>query len=90
MQDEDVTKKSGIYSYILTRDEKYLSIRSFTENQKREAYEKQKGICIECKKHFEIEEMEADHIDPWHDGGHTTADNCQMLCKHDNRVKSGK
>jgi len=36
------------------------------------------------------EYMEADHIDPWHDGGHTTADNCQMLCKHDNRVKSGK
>jgi hypothetical protein len=90
MLDEDVSKKSGIYSYVLTRDEKYLSIRSFTENQKRESYERQKGICVECKKHFEIEEMEADHIDPWHDGGHTTAENCQMLCKHDNRVKSGK
>jgi hypothetical protein len=90
MLDEDVTKKSGIYSYVITRDEKYLSIRSFTDKMKRESYERQKGICVECKKHFEIEEMEADHIDPWHDGGHTTAENCQMLCKHDNRVKSGK
>jgi len=28
MQDEDVTKKSGIYEYVLTRQEKYLSIRA--------------------------------------------------------------
>jgi len=27
--DDDVTKKSGIYPYILTLDEKYLSIRAF-------------------------------------------------------------
>lgn len=90
MQDEDVTKKSGIYQYVLTRDEKYLSIRAFTDNQKREAYERQKGICPKCKKHFEIEEMEADHITPWHDGGKTISENCQMLCKQDNRIKSGK
>ena len=73
-----------------TRNEKYLSIRSFTDNMKRESYERQKGICIKCKEHFEIEEMEADHITPWHEGGKTTAKNCQMLCKHDNRIKSGK
>jgi len=90
MQDEDVTKKAGIYPYVITRNEKYLSIRSFTEKMKREAYERQKGICPECKEHFEIEEMEANHIDPWHEGGKTTAKNCQMLCKHDNRIKSGK
>ena len=89
MQDEDVTKKSGIYPYVLTRQEKYLNIRSFTEKMKREAYEKQKGICKKCKEHFEIEEMEADHIKPWHEGGKTTAENCQMLCKEHNRTKSG-
>ena len=89
MQDEDVTKKSGIYEYVLTRQEKYLSIRAFTDKQKREAYERQKGICPKCKVTFELNEMEADHITPWHSGGKTTADNCQMLCKHDNRIKSG-
>jgi len=89
MLDEDVTKKSGIYQYVLTRNEKYLSIRAFTDKQKREAYERQKGICPKCKKHFEIEETEADHITPWHEGGKTTSENCQMLCKEDNRTKSG-
>ncbi|PKN01579.1 MAG: HNH endonuclease [Elusimicrobia bacterium HGW-Elusimicrobia-1] len=90
MMDEDVTKKSGIYPYVLTRKEKFLNIRAFTEKQKREAYEKKKGICVKCKKHFEIEEMEADHITPWHEGGKTIAENCQMLCKQCNRTKSGK
>jgi hypothetical protein len=89
MMDEDVTKKSGIYPYVLTRDEKYLNIRAFTDNQKREAYERQKGICIKCGKHFELDEMEADHATPWHEGGKTSAENCQMLCKDDNRRKSG-
>lgn len=90
MEDEDVTNKKGIYSYILNRKEKHLNIRAFSKNQKREAYERQKGICTVCEEHFEIEEMEADHITPWHEGGRTTAENCQMLCKEDNRRKSGK
>lgn len=90
MMDEDVTKKSGIYPYVLTGREKYLSIRAFTDKMKREAFERQKGKCVKCKKHFEIGEMEADHIKPWHEGGKTIAKNCQMLCKEDNRTKSGK
>lgn len=88
MQDEDVTKKSGIYPYVLNGQEKYLSIRAFTDKMKREAYERQDGVCAKCGKHFEINEMEADHIKPWVEGGHTTASNCQMLCKDDNRRKS--
>lgn len=90
MQDEDVTNKKGIYEYILTGKEKFLNIRAFSDNQKREAYERQKGICAICNEHFELSEMEADHITPWRDGGKTTPDNCQMLCKDDNRRKSGK
>lgn len=88
MQDEDVTKKSGVYPFVLTRKESYLNIRSFTDNMKREAYERQNGICTKCGKKFEIGEMEADHITPWVEGGHTSAENCQMLCKDDNRRKS--
>jgi len=90
MEDEDVTNKKGIYSYILTGEEKHLNIRAFSPKQKREGYERQKGICPVCKEHFEIEEMQADHITPWHEGGKTSADNCQMLCKDDNRRKSGR
>jgi len=90
MEDEDVTNKKGIYSFVLTRKEKHLSIRAFSDKQKREAFERQKGTCTKCKKKFKIEEMEADHIKPWHEGGKTIAENCQMLCKEDNRKKSGK
>lgn len=90
MQDEDVTKKPGIYEYLLTWKEKFLSIRAFTDKQKREVYEKQAWICTHCSKHFEINEMEADHITPWHEWWKTTSDNCQMLCKNCNRIKSGK
>lgn len=90
MQDEDVTKKSGIYPYVLNRQEKYLSIRAFTDKMKREAYERQDGICSFCKKEFDISEMEADHVTPWHEGGKTITENCQMLCKQDNRTKAGK
>ena len=90
MLDEDVTSKKGIYEYVLTRKEKFLNIRAFTDNQKREAFERQGGKCSFCKKEFTIDQMEADHINPWHDGGKTSSDNCQMLCKEDNRKKSGK
>ncbi len=89
MMDDDVTNKRGIYSYVLTRSERALNLRSFTPNQKRSAYDRQKGICPVCGKHFEIEEMEADHITPWHAGGKTDPANCQMLCKDDNRRKAG-
>ena len=90
MMDDDVTKKSGIYPYVLTGEEKHLNIRAFTPQQKREAYERQDGHCPVCRKPYEIGEMEADHITPWHDGGKTNAANCQMLCREDNRRKSGK
>ena len=88
--DDDVTKKTGIYPYILTRKEKYLSIRAFTDAQKLAAYERQTGFCADCGQHFELSQMEADHITPWHLGGKTVAENCQMLCRECNRRKSGK
>ena len=83
MLDEDVDNKKGIYSFVLTRKEKNLNIRAFSDNQKREAFERQKGVCVKCGVTFELNEMEADHITPWHEGGKTTAENCQMLsCMH--------
>jgi len=89
MKDEDVTKKSGIYEYMLSGKEKYLNIRAFSDKEKRETYERQGGVCPVCHKKFEINEMEADHITPWHEGGKTNTENCQMLCREDNRRKSG-
>ncbi len=92
MEDEDVTNKKGIYTYVLNGKEKFLNIRAFTDKQKREAWERQKGICPKCKekKKWKFEEMEGDHKKPWHDGGKTIPENCEMLCKEHNREKAGK
>ena len=100
MQDADVTKRSGIYAYLLTRDERFLNIRQFDDREKRAAYERQNGKCANgtrCRtpgnddgqRVFEIGEVQGDHITPWSKGGKTVAENCQMLCLPCNRDKSG-
>ena len=90
MVDDDVTKKAGIYPYLLTGEEKHLNIRAFSLAMKQKAFEVQNGICRSCEKEFEMSEMDADHITPWSEGGKTIENNCQMLCKHCNRRKSNK
>ena len=90
MADEDVTRKSGIYPYVLGEPEKVLSVRPFGPREKREAYERQDGECRMCGEKFDISEMEADHIKPWSQGGKTISENCQMLCKACNRTKGAK
>lgn len=88
LDDDDVSNQKGIYEYLLDGEERHLSIRAFTPKMARTAYERQKGICPKCGKHFEIEEMQADHITPWSKGGRTIPENCQMLCADCNRRKS--
>ena len=95
LKDDDVTKQKGVYEYLLSgkTKEKALSIRQFTENERRTMYERQGGVCPMCKaegkdKIWNIEEMHADHIIPWSRGGHTTLDNGQMLCRDHNLIKS--
>ena len=87
---EDITNQRGIYEYLLSGDERHLSIRRFSDKMARTAYERQNGVCPICGKHFAIEEMQADHIRPWSKGGHTVATNCQMLCSDCNRRKGAK
>ena len=99
MSDPDVSIKKGIYTYVLTGEERHLSIRKFDDNMKRSAYESQNGMCAsgsKCKtpgnddgqRVFSLVEMHGDHITPWSKGGKTVAENCQMLCIPCNRNKS--
>lgn len=94
-EDEDVQKTKGIYEFLLCRDTdpfagRHLNLRSFDKRDKMAAYSKQDGICPICKGQFAFEEMEGDHIKPWSKGGHTTPENCQMLCKDCNGKKTDK
>ncbi len=94
-EDEDVQKTKGIYEYLLCRDNdpfagRLLNLRAFDKRDKMAAYSRQKGICPICESHFAFAEMEGDHIKPWSKGGHTTPENCQMLCKDCNGKKKDK
>ena len=82
MADEEVTNKKGVYEYVLSHGEreKVLSVRTFSDKDKRTKYEQQNGICPICNNHFEIEQMQGDHIVEWVNGGKTTLDNLQMVC----------
>ena len=90
MADEDVSRRAGIYEYVLTRDERHLNLRGFADSVKRAAFERQTGVCVKCQKGFGLDGMEADHVTPWSEGGRTDAANCQMLCKDCNRRKSNR
>ena len=50
LKDDDVTKQKGVYEYLLSGKikEKVLSIRAFTDNEKRTLYERQSGVCPMC------------------------------------------
>jgi hypothetical protein len=95
IKDDDVQNKKGIYEFLLSgeKERSVLNLRAFDEKTIAKVYERQKGICPMCdpKKHYTRDKMEADHIIPWsREGGKTTEENCQMLCMHHNRTKSGK
>lgn len=88
--DEEVQNKRGIYEYLFDGNEKHLSLRTFDERDKQRKYAEQGGICPKCgpDKHYEYDEMQADHIEPWSKGGKTEYSNLQMLCRRHNAEKS--
>lgn len=86
----EIQDTKGIIPYVLTGDEQKLNLRAFPKKIRLKVYNRQGGRCAMCGKPFPEEEMEADHIKPWAEGGRTTEDNCQMLCMECNRKKSAK
>lgn len=90
IRDSEIQCPSGIIPYVLTGDERHLDLRSFPEDIKLAVWEKQGHTCPHCGKQFDFELMEGDHITPWREGGRTVPENCQMLCRHCNRLKGSK
>lgn len=88
--DDEVTSRQGIYEYVLSGDERKLSIRKFPDKIKLKKYKQQCGKCALCNRPFAIEDMAADHITPWSKGGKIVEGNCQVLCVECNSKKSAK
>ncbi len=86
----DITKNKGVYEYLITGNERAVSMRAFPESDKLVMYERQKHKCAICGKTFEYSEMHGDHIVPWSKGGTTTLENGQMLCTDCNLRKGAQ
>ena len=85
---------------------KLLNIRLFDDVTKSAKYKLQTNKAIEQKtsncplcaigndnnktKIWKLNEMDADHVSAWSNGGSTDISNCQMLCKTHNRAKGNK
>lgn len=80
--DVDVTTKEGIYEYVFDNSESHLHVRQFTPEIKTHVYELQGQKCKDCGQHFELSDLQAHHNIRWIDGGHTTVDNCVLLCRN--------
>ena len=87
MADDEVTSKKGVYEYVLSNGTAVnkLSLREFSEKEKRTMYEKQHGLCPIDGQHYEISEMEAHHIIAWDNGGKTILENCVMVSKKNHK-----
>ncbi len=72
--------------YIELKDPK----RSFDEGQKLAIYYRDNGKCQLCKINVPINDSEFDHVIPLSQGGLTTVNNGQLLCKACNRRKGDK
>lgn len=68
-----------ICEYCITRDEQLLKHRQFSDAQRTAMYNRQKGICPDCGKHFLKNQMHAHHIVAWYNGGITDLSNGVML-----------
>ena len=87
-------------------DKKLLNVRIFDEPTKKSVYTaqtaaaKQEGVsnCPLCAmgsdgnrtRIWKQNEMDADHVTAWSNGGATDITNCQMLCKTHNRAKGNR
>ena len=81
MRDSEIQRPSGIIPYVLTGDECHLNLKTFPDDIKHEAWERQKHVCPICQRELDFEFMEGIHITPWRKGGRTVTENCRMLCR---------
>ena len=83
----DTTMRSYIIDQI-PEMEPLANKRNFADTQRKALLFKAKNKCTICQTAINIEDMEADHIIAFSNGGKTTLANGQALCIRCNREKS--
>lgn len=87
--------RSAVYPLTVSTEAARQMARKVYRRQTEEAKTRGVSNCPDCangheanaRRIYAFNEMEADHVSAWSRGGDTTEANCQMLCKHHNRVK---
>lgn len=91
MENPEITKKTAIFEYVFSGEEKILSPRAFDDSMKRSKFEEQGHKCAYCGEVIsEMKSAHADHIIPWSKGGKTEYGNLQILCVKCNCKKSAE
>lgn len=89
-----------------SKDTRLLEVRVFDDPTKKSTYARQTNEAAQAEtsncplcalgndankvRMWKLEEMDADHVAAWSNGGATSPENCQMLCKTHNRAKGNK
>ncbi len=91
---ERLFKEGGMLTEFIITDKKPKRADTKLEKKnkpiKDTLFEQQKGICNGCRKKFEPENFEIDHIIPKSKGGGDFYDNLQLLCGNCNKVKGDR
>ena len=85
----DVTVTSTPPTRTDETEPRQLHLPNYTIH-KNDLYGKQAGNCTGCKRHFEIQNLTVDHIDPVSKGGTDHPKNLQLLCANCNSTKGDR
>ena len=61
-----------------------------SDANRKKTYGEQEGHCNGCRTHFELRNLEVDHIIARNDGGTDHIENLQLLCGNCNRIKGDR
>ena len=64
--------------------------RHNSDANRKKIYGEQEGHCNGCRTHFELRNLEVDHIIARNDGGTDHIENLQLLCGNCNRIKGDR
>ena len=93
---ERIKADQGLFEEIITRTDipkrtDLGDIPRYNAPQNRtRLYGEQEGYCNGCGEHFQMQNLEVDHIIAETSGGTDHIDNLQLLCGHCNRVKGDR
>jgi hypothetical protein len=101
LRERDLVLRQLFFEYLKSANFELIAKdtrRAFNEAERIQIYRSAKGLCDACKREGKSDddatvpwnEYEADHLMPHSQGGATSVENGQLLCRYHNRTKGAK